>query len=313
MTAPAWPARAEKPRGLRVVVTGASGTIGSRVARLLDPAHHVRSLTRDPARAARAGVAGRLVGADLADRHGLEQAMAGADALLLVTFDPVGRTHDTNALAAARAGGVRHIVKLSASAVDDPGSQDLITTWQRQCEQQLEATGLSYTLLRSRAFMSNCLGWAPSIREDGVVRALYGTSRNACVDQRDVARAAARALIHPEHSGRAHTLTGPQALSALDQTRQLAQTLRQPLRYEELTEEQALQRWRKRFPEPVAQAMLIRARRQSDGAKTEVANGVRRTTGREPGTFAAWAARHAADFAPQPAPAPTHGPRPVAV
>ncbi|MEV8020733.1 NAD(P)H-binding protein [Streptomyces sp. NPDC086554] len=299
MTVPAWPdttPRAAKPHGLRIVITGASGTIGSRVARLLAATHQVRSLTRNPDRAARAGVAGQIVGADLADRTGLRQAMAGADALLLVTFDPERAVHDASALAAARAGGVRHVVKLSASAVEDPGSQDLITAWQRQCEEQLLASGLSWTLLRSRAYMSNSLWWASSIRQEGVVRALGGASRNACVDPQDVSRAAAAALTGRQHAGRAYNLTGPQALSARDQTRQLGEVLQRPLRYEELTEEQALRRWLGRFPEPVARAMLTRARRQADGVKTEMTDGVRQATGRAPDTFPAWAARHAADF-----------------
>ncbi|MEU9377110.1 NAD(P)H-binding protein [Streptomyces sp. NPDC048255] len=298
MTAPAWPdttSRADRARGLRIVITGASGTIGSRVARLLAPAHQVRSLTRDPVRAARDGVAGQITAADLADRTGLKEVMEGADALLLVTFDPARPAHDANALAAAQAGGVRHVVKLSASAVDDPGSQDLITAWQRESEERLRATGLSWTLLRSRAYMSNSLGWASSIRTEGVVRALYGSSRNACVDPQDVARAAARALTAPEHAA-VHNLTGPQALSAQEQTRQLGEVLRRPLTYEELTEEQALRRWRERFPEPVAEAMLTRARRQAEGAKAEVTTGVQQATGRPAGTFPAWAARHTADF-----------------
>ncbi|MGA4846464.1 NAD(P)H-binding protein [Streptomyces sp. G5(2025)] len=299
MTAPPWQDtahHAEKPRGLRIAITGASGTIGSRVARILAPDHHVRSLTRTPADAARAKVAGQIVGADLDDRPGLQQAIAGADALLLITFDPHRSTHDANALAAAEAAGVRHIVKISASAVNDPGSQDLITAWQRRCETQLKSTGLSWTLLRSRAYMSNTLGWAPSIRKEGVVRSLYGTSLNACIDPQDVAQAAASALTDPRHAGRAYTLTGPQALSAQEQTRHLGDVLQKPLRYEELTEEQALRRWRRRFPEPVAQAMLVRARRQAEGVKTEVADGLRQVTGRGAHTYQAWAAHHSADF-----------------
>ncbi|WP_234392039.1 NAD(P)H-binding protein [Streptomyces sp. WM6378] len=283
-------------RRMRVVVTGAAGTVGGEVARLLAPNHDVRSLTRDPARAARQGVAGHIVGADLGDPATLRHAMEGADALLLVTFDPLNPTHDANALAAARAGGVRHVVKLSAAAVCDPLAQDRITCWQRESEERVRASGLTWTLLRPRAFMSNALGWAAGVRKEGVVRALYGTSRNSCVDPQDVARAAVRSLVVRGQAGRIHALTGQQALSVREQADQLGESLQQPVCYEELTPDQALRGWRDRLGEPLARALLASAERQAAGAKEQVTDGVREATGRPPGTFRAWASRHAAAF-----------------
>ncbi|MFD9821245.1 NAD(P)H-binding protein [Streptomyces violascens] len=283
-------------RRMRVVITGAAGTVGGKVARLLAPNHDVRSLTRDPARAARDGVAGHIVGADLGDRATLRHAMEGADALLLVTFDPLSPTHDANALAAARAGGVRHVVKLSAAAVSDPLAQDRITCWQRETEEQVRASGMTWTLLRPRAFMSNALGWAGGVRKEGVVRALYGSSRNSCVDPQDVARAAARSLVGRGQAGRIHALTGQQALSAREQTEQLGKALQLSVQYEELTVDQALLAWRNRLGEPLARALLAGAERQAAGAKEQVTDGVREATGRPPGTFRAWATRHADAF-----------------
>jgi uncharacterized protein YbjT (DUF2867 family) len=278
---------------LRIVITGASGTVGSRTARLLAPGHQVRSLTRSPGRT---GLAGHAVQADLADGARLREVMAGADALLLITFDPEHGVHDRNALAAAADAGVGHVVKLSASAVGDPHAQDLITSWQRDCEDRLTACGLPWTLLRPRAFMSNTLGWAPSIRDEGVVRTLYGTSRNACVDPDDVALAAARALTSVP-ARRAFTLTGPHALSAVDQVQHLSRVYLQPLRHEELTEGQALDLWRGRHSERLARALLDSARRQAAGAKAQVADDIQHLTGRRPGSYPQWATRHAAAFA----------------
>lgn len=286
-------------------MTGASGTVGRLVTRMLAGRHEVTALSRDPARAAREGVAGTIVGADLTDRRALARALAGADAVLVVTFDPLRPTHDANLLAAARREGVRHVVKLSALAVTDPDAQDLITCWQRECEERVRASGMWWTILRPRAFMSNTLGWAPSVRGEGVVRALAGTSRNSCVDPCDVAGTAARALSLPGHTGRVYALTGPQALSAREQAEQLSTVLGHGLRYEELTEEQALETWRRRHPEPVARAILDSARRQGEGAKALLADGVNEATGRAPTSFRAWAARHAdffRDVTPEPLP-----------
>ncbi|WNF29332.1 NAD(P)H-binding protein [Streptomyces sp. C11-1] len=282
---------------MRIALTGATGTVGSRVARLLAPQYDLRCLTRSPERAvARLPVPGAAVEADLDDTSSLTRALAGADALLAVTFDPLRDTHDEHLLTAARRAGVRHVVKVSALAVTDPQAQDAITRWQRACEERVRASGMSWTLLRPRAFMSNCLDWTRSVRAEGVVRTLHGASANSCVDPRDVAEAAALALTSAECAGRAYALTGPAALSARQQAAQLGEVLGRPVRHEELTEAQALAVWRSRYPDALAAALLESADRQARGAKSAVDHGVREATGREPGTFRAWARRHRSAF-----------------
>ncbi|WP_222514723.1 NAD(P)H-binding protein [Streptomyces salinarius] len=281
---------------MRIALTGATGTVGSQVARLLAPHHHLRCLTRSPERATRLGVPGLAVEADLDDPASLPRALTGTDTLLMVTFDPLRDAHDAHLLAAARSSGIRHVVKLSALAVTDPRAQDLITRWQRACEERVRASGMSWTLLRPRAFMSNCLSWAGTVRDGGVVRTLHGGSPNTCVAPEDVAAAAARALTSPKCAGRTYALTGPEPVSAREQVAQLAEVLGRPVRHEELTETQALDAWRSRYPAELAQALLESADRQARGAKSEVCGGVREAIGREPGTFRAWMRRHASAF-----------------
>lgn len=289
---------------LRIALTGATGKVGGRVAELLAPHHDLRCLTRSPERAVRRGVPGLAVEADLDDPASLTRALAGADALLAVTFDPLRDTHDAHLLAAARRAGVRHVVKVSALAVTDPRAQDAITRWQRACEERVRASGMSWTLLRPRAYMSNCLGWADGVRDAGVVRTRHGGSLNACVDPRDVAAAAARALTSARCAGRSYALTGPEALSAREQTAQLSEVLGLPLRHEELTGAQALRAWRARFPDELAQALLESTELQALGGKSAVSGGVREATGRDPRTFRSWARRHVAAFRPEAVTAP---------
>ncbi|GAA2448417.1 butenolide phosphate reductase ScbC [Streptomyces glaucus] len=281
----------------RIVVTGGTGTVGRQVARRLAAAGvAVRVVTRDPRRAARAGVPGELVAADFADRRRLARALAGADSVFVVTSDPRQPAHDENILGAALSGGVRHLVKLSALAVADPAADDLITRWQRSNEERLAAADLLSTVLRPRAFMSNALEWAAGIRREGVVRTLYPDARNACVDPADIAEVAVRVLTVPAFQGGTWALTGPEPLCAREQTEQLARVLGRPLRCEELTPEQACARWRASMPEPMVRARLLSAERQRQGAKEAVLDGVKAVTGRDPGTFARWAERHAGAF-----------------
>ncbi|WP_406131681.1 NAD(P)H-binding protein [Streptomyces sp. NBC_00989] len=284
-----------------VLVTGATGTVGREVVRGLPAGLRVRVMTRDPARAAGvfAGAGVEAVAGDYTDPPSLARALRGVDTAFLVTTGVDGED-DAAFVPAARAAGVRRVVKLSAAAVLDPGAQDLVTRRQRANEDLLRGCGLQWTLLRPRAFMSNCLSWAGPVRRERTVRALYGTSPNACVDPRDIAEAAVRALTEEGHAGRAYTLTGPQALTAADQTRELGRLLGVPLRFEELTPDQARAALGRRYPPPVVEALLASAERQRAGAKAHVEDTVRTLTGHPARSFRHWAQDHLEAFTPPP-------------
>ncbi|MDQ0585890.1 NAD(P)H-binding protein [Streptomyces rishiriensis] len=297
-----------------ILVTGATGTVGREVVGRLAAGVgvRVRVMARDPARVAWAGAGVEAVAGDYGDPRSLAGAVRGVETAFLVTAR-VGGGCDAAFVAAARAAGVRRVVKLSAAAVTDGGAGDLITRWQRGSEELLRASGMEWTLLRPRAFMSNSLSWAASVRGEGVVRGLYGQAAHACVDPADVARVAVRVLTEDGHAGRAYTLTGPQALSAVGQTRELGRLLGVALRFEELSPEQARAAWAGRYPPAVAQALLDSAQRLKAGAKAGVQDTVSRLTGRPARTFGQWAAAHIASFGPVTAPSgatPDTGPRP---
>ncbi|MDB1090275.1 NAD(P)H-binding protein [Streptomyces sp. ACA25] len=290
--APDATARHRLRRGrLRIVVTGATGTVGRRVAALL-AAETCQSVlvSRDPSSA---GLAGHVERADHGDVARLSEVLADADAVLIITTDPLRPEHDANIVTAAVAAGVGHLVKLSALAVADPGAQDLITTWQRSAEDRVRQSGIPWTILRSRAFMTHALAWAPDIRRDATVRGLYTDSRNACVAPEDIAHVARRVLLEDGHRGRTYSLTGPEALSVRDQVAQLGATLRRPLSCAELTSAQAQERWRLRYPEELVRALAASAERQRLGAKEATTHDVEELLGRPSTPFTSWAAEHA--------------------
>ncbi|MEU2027068.1 NAD(P)H-binding protein [Streptomyces sp. NPDC016469] len=281
-----------------ILVTGATGTIGREVLRRLPADRPVRIMARQPGRVTDAPPSARIVHGDFTDPASLTDALHNVHTVFLVT-NPDG-DDDTRFLGPARASGVRHVVKLSAAAVTDPAAADLITRRQRRNEDLLRASGLRWTLLRPRAFMSNTLSWARSVRSGQVVRAPYGTSANACVDPGDVAEVAALALTGQgrDHAGAAYTLTGPQALSAAEQTAQLAGLLGLPLRFEELSPQQARTALEARYPADIASALLESARRQHSGSKAGVDPTLPGLLGRPARTFRDWAADHLDAFRP---------------
>ncbi|MFF1481478.1 SDR family oxidoreductase [Streptomyces sp. NPDC058301] len=280
-----------------ILVTGATGTVGGEVARLLAAGHPLRILARRPERVAATGPAVEVVGGEYADRDSLDRALKGVRAAFLVTGS-IGEPDDVRFVEAARDAGVRHLVKLSAMAVTDPAADDLITRRQRENEEAVRESGLAWTLLRPRAFMTNTLSWARSVREEGVVRALYGEAPNATVDPRDIAEVAARALTEPGvHEGRAYALSGPAALTAAEQTALLGDALGRSLRFEELGPERARAALLARYPQPVAEALLHSAERQRAGAKAGVSGTVEELTGHPARSYAEWARDHAQAFA----------------
>ncbi|MEV5201367.1 NAD(P)H-binding protein [Streptomyces sp. NPDC053720] len=277
-----------------ILVTGATGTIGREVVRRIPADLAVRIMARDPGRVTGAGAAAEIVHGDFSDPGSLAGVLRGVRTVFLVT-NP-GGDDDAGFIRAARSAGVGHVVKLSAAAVADSRAEDLITRWQRRNEELLRASGMEWTLLRPRAFMSNALSWAGSIRSDDVVRALHGSSSNACVDPRDVAEVAVRALTEDGHAGRTHTLTGPEAVSAVEQTAQLAELLRRPLRFEELGPERARAALGARYPADIVEALLESAERGREGAKAAVDGTVAALLGRPAGTFRGWAGDHLGAF-----------------
>ncbi|WP_250405210.1 NAD(P)H-binding protein [Streptomyces cellostaticus] len=283
-----------------ILVTGATGAVGGEVARTLVSAGPVRVFCRDPARLPELGPGCEVAVGSYQDRGSLLRALAGVDRAFLVTRDPGGDS-DACFLRAAAAAGVRHVVKLSACAAGEDDADDPVTRWQRDCEDLLRSCGLEWTLLRPRAFMSNTLAWAGSIRAEGVVQALHPEAPVACVDPRDVAGVAVAALTSPGHAGRIHTLTGPEAISAVGQTRELSRVLGRPLVCRGLTAEQAAAHWSRRHPPHVVEALLRGAERQSRGRKTAVDPSVARLTGRAARSYARWAADHREAFGAAPA------------
>jgi uncharacterized protein YbjT (DUF2867 family) len=281
-----------------ILVTGSTGTVGAEVVRRLPADLAVRVLVREPARVPDTAGRAETVQGDYEDERSLIRALDGVRRAFLVTNSLAG-DHDARFLRAARSAGVRHVVKLSAAAVTDSRADDAITRWQRENERLLRACGMEWTLLRPRAFMSNALAWAASVRTERVVRALYGSSPSACVAPGDVAEVAVRALTEAGHADRAYTLTGPEAVTAVEQTAQLGALLGCRLRFEELSVAAARRGLRARHPEPVVEALLCGARRQKDGVKGGVEDTVRGVTGRPAVSFRVWARDHLAAFVPE--------------
>jgi uncharacterized protein YbjT (DUF2867 family) len=280
-----------------ILVTGATGNIGRDLVRALDAkGAFVRVLVRDRGRAAALPERAERAVADLGEPATLPPAFAGADRLFLLT-PGIGTDHAANAVAAAQAAGVRHIVHLSSTNVlGDP--MPAMGRWHHEREELIRASGVPATFLRPTGFMLNALEWAATIREEGYVIDPIGPGRHASIDTADIADVAAAVLTEDGHEGREYALTGDEALTVAEQAQIIARTIGREIKVR--TAATPAEAVRFRFPDgapPALAAALVEGyaimRADTVGLRTDT---VERLLGRPPRTFADWCARNAGAF-----------------
>jgi uncharacterized protein YbjT (DUF2867 family) len=277
---------------MTILVTGATGNVGgSVVTQLLDRGIVPRVLTRDPGKAVfPAGV--EAVKGDLAAPDTLPAALDGVEQVFLFAVGGSGPAF----AAAARAAGVRKVVFLSSMAVVGSGARtNAIGLLHAEIEDAVRDAGLQWTFLRPGAFATNALGWAQQIRATGVVRAPHGGAAHTSIHEADIAAVGVAALTEDGHDGKGYSLTGPEALTQVDEVRLIGEAIGRPTRLEEISEEAFRAAVVDRMPPGFADQLLAYWR-GSVGTTPEVLSTVEDVTGRPARTFRQWAQDHAADF-----------------
>ena len=283
-----------------IAVTGATGTIGSELVRILaEEEVPFRALTRDPERArARLGPGVQAWPADLARPDTLDPALEGAEALFLLTAvsDELGRL-EANLVDAAGRAGVRRIVKLSALGAH-PESPMRLGREHGRSEVHLADSGISHTLLRPGSYMQNLLVHAPTIRDQGALYAAYGDGRVALIDARDVAEVAARLLGRDDgHDGSAHVLTGPEPIGHHRVAVAIAEGIGKPVSYVPISSQQAGEALRSLgLPSWLVEDLTFLAELAAAGEAELVTDEVRRWTGRPARPIEVFARDYAAAF-----------------
>lgn len=281
-----------------ILVTGATGTVGGEVVRLLaGRGERVRAMTREPSRGATLpGV--EVVRGDFDDPGSLAGAVRGADALFLLSAPgPWLARHDEAMVTAARAAGVRKVVKLSAIGTGEERTGAKVGSWHLAGERALRSSGLEWTVLRPSSFASNTLRWVPQVRQGQPVPNTTGNGRQGVVDPRDVAEVAVTALTSGEHVRAVLTLTGPELLSVPDLARALGETLGRAVGTVDVPLEVYHEQLIAAGVDPEFADFAV------DGSRTAAQDGNARLTrdvelvlGRAPRSFATWAADHSAAF-----------------
>lgn len=213
-----------------LLVTGASGHIGRRVADLLTKRGvDLRLMSRTPERVPRSPRV-EVVQGDFALPETLAAAFRDIDAALVISGSaPPGQRalNHCNAFAAAATARLRHVVYVSLQG-SGPRSKFAYSRDHDVSEGFLRAVGLpDFTILRNAFY----LDMLPSFIDDnGVLRDPVGKGRAAFISREDAAQAAAAALVDPP--GGCIDVTGPEAMSVAEAISRLAKLTGRSLRHE---------------------------------------------------------------------------------
>ncbi len=286
-----------------ILVTGATGHVGSELVRLLAQAGTpARALIHSPDNEApikRLGLETAL--GDFEQPDTLDAAMAGCDHLFLLSPpNPRQPEQEQHVIDAAKRAGVGHVVKQSVpGAAPDAGL--VFCRWHAQIEQYLAQSGLAHTLLRPSYFMQNFLMSAQPVAEQGVLYGMTGEGRISYIDTRDIAAVAAQVLTSPGHQGTSYTLTGPEALSAAEVAERLSAAIGRQVRYVDVGPDAFRQALADAgLPGWLVDALIEGNTLLAAGHGATVTDEVARMTGRPPQTFAQFAADHRLAFGGQP-------------
>lgn len=285
-----------------ILVTGATGTIGSEVVKALaaKPGVTVRIGVRSAAKADKLAAASVVpVDFDYAKPETIAAAVKGADRLFLLTPFTADQVELARAvIEAAKAAGVKHIVKLSAIGADsEPGIQ--LGRWHREIEKLVEASGISYTILRPANFMDNFINYSPP-GPDGNIYLPLGTAGVSYIDARDIAAVAAAVLTEEGHYGKAYDLTGPEAVTMAEVAKAIGEASGRSVNYVDVPEEAVSKAMLDmHMPKWMVDAMMELHGICKAGYASGISPLVKQLTGRTPRTFAEFARDRASAWKPK--------------
>jgi len=221
---------------MSILVTGATGTVGSLVVQGLAAAGaQVKALVRQPGKQRFPDGVDEVVG-DLTDVASMRSALSSVRTLFLlnaVTPDEV--TQALVALNLAREAGIERIVYLSVIHADRYTNVPHFTG-KHTVERMIESLDVPATVLRPAYFMQNDLAIRQVIRDHGVYPMPIGKAGVAMIDARDIADVAVAELLRRDKAPAplprlALDLVGPQALTGADAARAWSGSLGREVTY----------------------------------------------------------------------------------
>jgi len=222
---------------MTIAVTGATGELGRLVIDRLKqrvPANEIVALVRDVPRAGTLGVEARA--ADYTQPDALEAALAGVNTLLLISSSEIGQrvAQHTNVINAAKKAGVRRVVYTSLLHADT--STLSLAPEHVDTEKALQASGLTYTILRNGWYTENYMGAVGPALGLGTLYSSAADGRIASASRADYADAAVAVLTGQGHEGKTYELAGDTAYTLAELAAEISSQSGKSIGYQSIPE-----------------------------------------------------------------------------
>ncbi|HEY5631036.1 MAG TPA: SDR family oxidoreductase [Nitrososphaeraceae archaeon] len=294
-----------------ILVTGATGTVGSEVVKQLLSAKGQKEdiIVKAAARSANDDTFRNLgvqsVQLDYNKPDTLSSALRGIDKLFLLTpFQSNMVDLTSNLVNEAKNAGVKYIVKQSVLGAD---AEPAITPSRlhRQAEKVIEESGIPFTFLRPNFFMQNFVTFYSNfIKTQGAFYVPAGDAKASFVDVRDIAAVAVQSLSGgsskngtANHIRKAYDITGAEALSYGQAAEILSKEIGKKVNYVNISDEDA----RKGMKDMGADDWTINSMIElfgitRAGYASEISPAVEQVTGNKPIRFSQFAKDYAGAF-----------------
>lgn len=262
----------------KILIIGASGTVGSEIVSLLEKEGHtvLKATSKEPKQG--------QVQIDLTTGEGIDSAMEGIDKAFLLS--PPGYADHYKILSplitAAKKHNLQKVVLMTAMGANADENSPF-----RRAELELENSGLNYNIVRPNWFMQNFnTFWVKPIKEQRLILLPAGKAKTSFIDARDISAVVAKLLTSSEFDNKDFDITGPQALDHDQVASKITDSISNEVIYEDI--EPAVLRSElvtAGLPADYADFLILIFGYLKEGYNAEVTENVEKILGRQPHTF----------------------------
>jgi uncharacterized protein YbjT (DUF2867 family) len=214
----------------KTLILGASGNVGSEIARILKQKGESVSLATS-----RKVEKEDQVYLNLATGEGLENAFEGVDRAFLLP--PPGYANQDQlinpVIDLAKKYNLKKVVLMTAMGADASDESPM-----RKAELHLEKSGLKYNIIRPNWFMQNFnTFWIHGILTQQKIFLPVGDAKGSFIDTRDIASVASELLFNDSFDNQAFNITGSEALDHNEVASIISEVTGKNIGYQDITPE----------------------------------------------------------------------------